>query len=68
MNNITEGKKYSRIEASNYLGISVVTLDRVIAKRKISFFKVGRRIILDKRHLDDFLSEREHKALSGNQP
>lgn len=62
MENTTEKQRYNRSEASAYLGVSIVTLDRAIAKRKISFFRVGRRVILDKRHLDDFLNASEYKA------
>lgn len=60
--NVIEKQTYSRPEASKYLGISVISIDRAAAKKKIGFFRIGRRILFGKNHLDTFLSQREVKA------
>ncbi len=66
--NLTGGNKrfteqrFDRIEAAKYLGVSTVTIDRKLAKRKISCFRIGRRVVFDKSHLDEFLAENEYKA------
>ncbi|CAN5551692.1 hypothetical protein BH10ACI1_BH10ACI1_18920 [soil metagenome] len=57
-----EKSRFDRKGAANYLGVSVVTIDRALSKKKISHFRIGRRVIFDKRHLDDFLSNNECKA------
>ena len=57
-----EKQRFSRSEASLYLGVSVVTVDRAIAKGKLSFFRIGRRVVLDKTHLDAFLKGNEYIA------
>ncbi len=43
-------------EAATDLGISPFTVRRWVAQRKIAFFKVGGRIVFDRRDLDDFLA------------
>ena len=43
-------------EAATDLGISPFTVRRWVAERKIAFFKVGGRIVFDRRDLDDFLA------------
>ncbi len=55
-------QRYSRREAADYLGISVVTIDRALKNRSISCFRVGRRVIFSKAHLDEFLSSNECRA------
>lgn len=55
-------QRFDRFEAAQYLGISTVTIDRALAKRKISCFRIGRRVIFSKLHLDEFLSSNECKA------
>lgn len=52
-------RKYDRREAAEYLKIAVVTIDRAIARKEISLFRVGRRVIFDQSHLDDFLKRNE---------
>lgn len=56
-------QRFTRIEAAQYLRVSVVSVDRAIAKRKISFFRLGRRIVFAKQHLDDFLNRNEVTAV-----
>lgn len=64
MNEIVPGnsKRYHRKSAADYLGISIVTLDRALAQKKISHFRIGRRVVFDQRHLDDFLAQNEKLA------
>jgi hypothetical protein len=33
-----------------------------LSKNKISHFRIGRRVVFDKRHLDEFLNSNECKA------
>ena len=58
----TAKQRFDRLEASNYLGVSIVTIDRALAQRKISCFRIGRRVVFDKRHLEEFLERNECKA------
>ena len=61
---ITENTKerFDRKSAANYCGVSVITIDRAWSKKKISHFRIGRRVVFDKRHLDEFLNSNECKA------
>jgi excisionase family DNA binding protein len=43
-------------EAAKYLKVSVVTLRRYLWKRKISFFRPNRKILISKSDLDAFLA------------
>ena len=60
--NMFENLRFNRGHAADYLGVSVVTIDRALAKRKISCFRIGRRVIFSKEHLDNFLCRNEAKA------
>lgn len=55
-----EFRKFTRRDAAEYCGVSIVTIDRALAKRTIGRYQVGRRIVFDKRHLDDFLTRNEY--------
>ncbi len=55
-------KRFDRKQAADYLGVSVITVDRAVAKKKLACYRVGRRIIFDRKHLEDFLSACEQKA------
>ncbi len=55
-------QRFSRVEAARYCGISVVSIDRALAGRKIACFRIGRRVIFSTTHLDEFLSRNECKA------
>ncbi len=61
---ITENTKerFDRKSAAEYCGVSVITIDRALSKNKISHFRIGRRVVFDKRHLDEFLNSNECKA------
>lgn len=55
-------KRFDRKQAAEYLGVSVITVDRAIANKKISCFRIGRRVLFSKSHLDTFLYMCEQKA------
>ena len=49
-------------EASEYLGISKLTLYDWVCSRKIAFVKVGRLVKFRQEHLDKWIDERTIKA------
>ncbi len=57
-----EQQRFDRKSAANYIGIAVVTLDRALAKKTIAHFRVGRRVIFNREHLDSFLKKNEVSA------
>ena len=59
---MAENKNLSRKQASVFLGVSIVTLDRAIAKGNIGFFRIGRRVIFGQSHLENFLLSNEVKV------
>lgn len=50
---ITEKIGFDRREAARRLGVSVVTLDRELAKRRMPHFRIGRRVLFT----DDLLRQ-----------
>jgi excisionase family DNA binding protein len=61
--NITKEEKLLSIkEASKFLGVSPVTLHRILKREEIGFFRVGYRILFSKeKHLFPFLEKRERQ-------
>lgn len=58
--NKIEEKLLSVKEASKFLGISSVTLHRILKREEIGCFRVGNRILFSKEnHLFPFLQKRE---------
>lgn len=57
-----EKQRFDRRDAADYCGVSVVTIDRALAGKKVSCFRIGRRVVFSKTHLDDFLSRNEYQA------
>jgi excisionase family DNA binding protein len=55
-------KRYDRKEAADYVGVSVITIDRAVEKKKLACFRIGRRVLFSQQHLEDFLSSCEQKA------
>lgn len=49
-----------RREAAKRLGISLITLDRELAKKRIPHFRVGRRVLFTENHLEQYI-ERNSK-------
>jgi excisionase family DNA binding protein len=58
----TESKTLDRKKAAQYCGVSVVTIDRALAKNKIGHFRIGRRVLFSTAHLDSFLKRNEVSA------
>lgn len=54
-------KNLSRPEAAEYLGVSLITLDRALRQRKIRHFKIGRRVMVSIEQLNEFLALCERK-------
>lgn len=59
MNTENNKERFDRKKAADYCGVSVITIDRALSKNKISHFRIGRRVVFDKRHLDEFLNRNE---------
>jgi excisionase family DNA binding protein len=53
---------FDRKEAARLLGVSVVTVDRLLAQNLISHCKVGRRVVFQTKHISEFLARHTHKA------
>ncbi len=53
---------FNRKEAARRLGLSVVTIDRELARGNISHFRSGRRVLFTQAHLDDYIKRNERKA------
>ncbi len=53
---------FDRKEAARRLNISVVTLDRELARGNIAHFKSGRRVLFMQVHLDEYIKRNERKA------
>ncbi len=60
--NTKPNKNLTRKEASAYLRVSIVTLDRAIAKKRIAYFRIGRRVLFSESHLETFLLSNEVKV------
>jgi excisionase family DNA binding protein len=54
--------RFNRKAAAKYCGVSIITIDRALAKKRISCFRIGRRVVFDRTHLDDFL--KRHEAIA----
>ncbi len=55
-------QSFNRPEAAYYIGVSVITIDRAVAERKLACYRIGRRIVFSQNQLDVFLSSNEQKA------
>lgn len=53
----TDTLTFDRKEAARRLSISVVTLDREIAKNKMPHFRVGRRILFTEKLLREYIEQ-----------
>ena len=54
---------YPRREAAFQLGISLRSLDYLIAKRKLRFQKVGSRVLIHQKELDRFASANHYESV-----
>ncbi len=48
---------FDRKEAAQKLGISVVTLDRELAKNRMPHFRVGRRVLFTQELLEKYIEQ-----------
>jgi excisionase family DNA binding protein len=59
MSALNERRLYTKLEASQILGISVYTLDRIVKAGEIGTYTVGRRIRFAEHHLAVYLESSE---------
>jgi excisionase family DNA binding protein len=55
-------KLLTMVEASEYLGVSKLTLYGWVSARKVSFIKVGRLVRFKQEHLDKWIEQQTVKA------
>ena len=55
-------RAFDRKEAARRLGVSVVTVDRELARGNIAYFRSGRRVLFTQSHLNDYIKRNEHKV------
>jgi excisionase family DNA binding protein len=48
-----------RKAAAEYIGVSLITLDRALRDGEIGHYRIGRRILFSEEHLNDFLALNE---------
>jgi excisionase family DNA binding protein len=53
---------FNRKEAARRLGLSVATIDRELAREKITHVRSRRRILFTQEHLDEYIKRNECKA------
>ena len=53
----TEKITFDRKEAARKLGVSVVTIDRELAKKRIPHFRVGRRVLFTQELLERYIEK-----------
>jgi len=51
----TEARRLSVEEAAPVLGVSVYMVRALVRQRRLSYYRVGRRIVLDRNDLEQFL-------------
>jgi excisionase family DNA binding protein len=49
-------ERLNRSAAAEYCGVSIITIDRALARKAIRHFRIGRRVIFSKAQLDEFLA------------
>jgi excisionase family DNA binding protein len=59
MERTTEAIALSKIEAAQVLGVSLRTVDRLIALKQLPVRRLGRRVLIPRTALQDFL-RRDH--------
>ncbi len=53
---------FERKHAAEKLRISLVTLDRMLNKKRIAYFRVGRRVLFTQTHIDEYIERNTTKA------
>ena len=62
INSETRPRTLTRRDAADYLGVSVLTVDRALRDGEIDHYRIGRRVLFDEDQLKTFLSKNERKA------
>lgn len=58
MNQQNTGKiTFDRKEAARKLGVSVVTVDRELAKKRMPHFRIGRRVLFTQELLEQYIEK-----------
>lgn len=51
---IENKRRFTRVEAARFLGVSVCTVDRALADGRIACFRHGARVVFGREHLEEF--------------
>ena len=55
----TQGKLYTKSEAAEILHISEITVHRQIKAGKLGYYRLGSKVLISPRHIEDYLSRCE---------
>lgn len=55
---------FDRKEAARKLGISVITLDREIAKKRMPHFRIGRRVLFTQELLEKYIEQNTYDSVA----
>jgi excisionase family DNA binding protein len=64
LNGLVERLGYSRLEAAQMLGISLRTVDRLIAEKQLPVRRIGKRVLITRDVLTQFV-KRDHPTADG---
>lgn len=56
---MTENELLTRKELANFLRISIATLQTMMKKNEIPFYKINKRILFKKSEIDEWLNQRK---------
>lgn len=60
-----KGKLYTKEEAAEILHVSPITVHRQIKAGKLGFYRLGARVLISPRHIEDFLTRCERPPRKG---
>ncbi len=55
---------FDRKEAAKRLGVSVVTIDREMAKNRIPHFRIGRRVLFTEENLNQYILKNTKNSIA----
>lgn len=58
----TEKLTFDRKEAAKRLGVSVVTVDRELARKRMPHFRIGRRVLFTQELLEKYIEQNTKNA------
>ena len=61
----TKGKLYTKEEAAEILHVSAITVHRQIKAGKLGSYRLGSRVLISPRHIDDYLTRCERPPRKG---